>query len=94
MAHIFEVPLIKIAALLRKEEVDQFFVPFQPLSTHMKQSLGFLTLMREHLVHRVFVQAVYELNKVLLEKMELLCNSYFECLERLTHEHLFTILRC
>ena len=60
----------------------------------MKQFLGFLALMREHGIHGVLVQAVDELDEVLLEKIEFLCDSDFEGLERLSDKYFFAVLSC
>ena len=94
VAHVLKVSLVEVAPMLREEKVDQVVIAFQLLSAQVKQFLGFLALMREHGVHGVFIETVDELDEVLLEKIEFLCDSDFEGLERLSDKHFFAVLSC
>ena len=60
----------------------------------MEESLGHLALLWEHRVHRVLVQAVNQLNEVLLEQAELFGDSDLQGVEGLLDKHLLVVLGC
>ena len=92
--HVLQVTLVQVRALLRQEEVNHAVVALEVLSTCQEKVLGLLALQGEVRVHRVLVQAVDKLDEVVLEKVELFIDGHLESLERLLHEHLFTVLSC
>ena len=74
------------------EMVNQVDIPSQLLGAQEKQLLGLNALLWEHVVHWVLVEAVDELNKVLVQETELLTHCNLESLERLRHKHLLVVL--
>ena len=56
--------------------------------------LSFNSNLLEHTVHWVFIQTVYEHDKVLFKQIELLCHSNFERFKRLLDEIFLIVLGC
>ena len=94
VAHVLQVSLVEVLALLGQEEVYQVIVTLEMLGADEEEPLSFLALLVEHGVHAVLVEAVDELDEVVLEQAEFLCHCDLERIERLLHEHLLAILRC
>ena len=66
VAHILQVALVEVTTLLRQEEIDQVVIALDALGTLEQQPLGLLALLRKHRVHRVLVETVDQLDKVVL----------------------------
>ena len=62
------------------------------MGTYVEQLLRLLALLLEAEVHRVFVQAIDELDEVCLEQLEVLRHGDAQRLERLRDELLFAVL--
>ena len=80
--------------MLCQEEIDQVVIALDVLSTRKEEPLGLLALLRKHRVHRILVETVDQLDKVVLQEAKFLGDSNLECIERLLDEHLFAILSC
>ena len=66
VAHVLQVTLVKVLALLGYEEVYQVIVAFEVLSADEKKPLRLLALLVEHGVHAVLVEAVDQLDEIIL----------------------------
>ena len=92
VAHVLEVALVEVTSLLRKEEVDEPIVALELPSTDKQQLLRLLALLHKLRVHRVLVEAVDQLDKVLLKQLEFVNYGDFQGLEGLLHKHLLAVL--
>lgn len=81
MAHVLQVSLVEVLALLGQEEVYQVIVTLEVLSADEQEPLRFLALLVEHGVHAVLVEAVDQLDEIVLEQAELLCHRDLEGVE-------------